>query len=274
MSFFSIPPEIRVRIYKTLFGSRVRQVVYTQSLERVSGGTQKFVAVQREPRSGQLLRVCRSVQQEAMPVLMDNTVLLMQGESYPTSLQSDRFYLRLDSHNLQHVELFFTAKPAEKEALCKQIGALVSLPALQSLVVHLSQLAWSRADIMNNSDIKPSWSFEEAFEEVGAIMSYWLFKSKLDRLVDYSDGCSISMILLKGRSTQDKKVSASMKGFMRRYLNNVGANGGTEESLNETSPHVAARLQIRTSEGTSDRTFTHVSPAAVSKNKQGHKICM
>ena len=101
----TIPSELRLRVYSALFGKHQSHFVFTESYPTNAGDTKILTGIYHVNRSSQILQTCRQIRDEALPVLMDSSEFFFSSTFDMSGLSTNRFCLKMDSHNIRHAQL-------------------------------------------------------------------------------------------------------------------------------------------------------------------------
>lgn len=173
--FLDLPAEVRTIVYGMLFpwGVKVRDGYEIQGGKRVSASVPN-------PRSSQLLRVCKTIHNEATPLFWATTVV---------SFTKTALYLRtLNTPSFDWipriVHLTIDIEPTSLDPFpCKDIES-VRVLNLQTVKLSSHALRWTHEDLASHD--KVNLSFETANTRVRLIAMVLLSKSSMNKLEDRS----------------------------------------------------------------------------------------
>ena len=145
--FLTLPLEVRKLVYLSLFEFH-RAVLQVELDDENQSSLFSKAYFDYHPRSAQLFRVCSQLRHEAIPVFMQNTLVVAPrhsplpfgfGPAHDTWLSSVQYHLRL-----RHLEYHITPSDAKEDSKLIYSGLLVSLETLR---VVCSSIRWMQPAI-------------------------------------------------------------------------------------------------------------------------------
>ena len=184
-AFMSLAPELRSRIYKILFQYEEHDVS-TITYKANDGSDIDKSGIFGTSRSGQLLRTSKTIRNEALPVLMDQTLFWCVGWLDLRAVEADPASLRRTFKNIQHIRL--SCDSADFDTFDERMTAIARLsPNLRTLELFQNSLEWSCEAIAQDSRIAYIKPYKVCYKEIVGAAAAFLVASKFDRIIDESE---------------------------------------------------------------------------------------
>lgn len=185
--FLDLPLEIRLDIYRDLFGFGIA-LVDIQRIETTDSSFKRFFVTEIEERSSQFLRTCKTIWTEAAAVFYENT-------TFKLNRQVDFvFYMQPDSSSasklakLRHVEVDF--KPEKLKDLpqgfseAKKLVRAAGLEMLTDLKLTCHAVEWRKTHLVQTEHLKIRIPFETAHEVLELIGYAFLKNTRMNCMED------------------------------------------------------------------------------------------
>ena len=194
-SFLDLPLEIRINIYRELFGVR-EAIVDSHIIEDNTTVRRVFCTAEVDERSSQFLRICKTIQTEAESVLHENTTFKFTRQvDFVDYMQPDLDQIPYVSH-IRHLEVDFKPQilqdiPQGFSELRKCLR-LAKFETLTDLKLTCHAIEWYRTDLVASYNLKIRSSFETAHEALEMVGFAFLKSTSMNCMEDKSkDGVHV-----------------------------------------------------------------------------------
>lgn len=183
-SFLDLPPEIRVNIYRHLFGS-VRAKIDAHILYQTNTGeTKVWNSVDPGDYSSQLFSTCKTISKEASPVFFDNTIFSMHRAVSLFCYMKPRPSPVLQMYKIRHLEVDLRPEqlqdyPQRLYEMGDQIET-ANFQTLKSLKLVCHAVEWRYPPWAACNNFKVRVPFRLAQEQVGLIAYAFLQNTNMN----------------------------------------------------------------------------------------------
>ena len=184
-NLLNLPPEVRNTIYQNLFPWAVESIDSYQ----LPGNGRTVCYTNRVPRSAQLLRVCQTIHNEAIPIFLDQTLVsFTRTSNFQKCLHEDadcEYHTR--PRLIRHLAIDISPdllQGSNNFPLDSIDASALSLTGLNTATLTFWRHAWYRPDIRDNEEAWPC--FDDATMMLTTIASVLLMRTDVNCVKDKS----------------------------------------------------------------------------------------
>ena len=184
--FLDLAFETRIEIYKYAFG-HTTALIQGQEMADWRNDDTVYNVVKYQPRSAQLLRTCRPIWEEALPVLYENTFVVFDRDSNPIFSLDGQLTGLPSTPQIRHLELQIGRKAYVDIDNWKNIAKMIAkwnLNSLKSLTLAYFAPEWVNNDYKNAN--KYLLKYKDAHQKLGDIAWAFLTETGVNCVQDKS----------------------------------------------------------------------------------------